>query len=43
MSSLAPYFIRVEDATDLDAAIIYIMLALGVSVGGIVAGHIIKR
>ncbi|PLB51565.1 MFS transporter, partial [Aspergillus steynii IBT 23096] len=43
LSNLAPYFIRVENTSDLEAASLTVFWLLGLSVGGIVSGHIIKR
>ncbi|KAL4802018.1 major facilitator superfamily domain-containing protein [Aspergillus unguis] len=41
-SNLSVYFIRVEDTTDLVASLSLVVSALGVSVGGVVAGLVIK-
>ncbi|KNG86327.1 hypothetical protein ANOM_005221 [Aspergillus nomiae NRRL 13137] len=42
-SNMVPYFIRVEKATDILASFTYVVTAVGVSVGGLIAGAIIKR
>ncbi|KAE8391853.1 major facilitator superfamily domain-containing protein [Aspergillus alliaceus] len=42
-SNMVPYFIRVEKATDFLASFTYIVTAVGVSVGGLISGAIIKR
>lgn len=43
MSNVAPYFTRVEGTSDIVASLMYVQVAFGVSVGGIVSGFIIKR
>ncbi|ODM23071.1 hypothetical protein SI65_00660 [Aspergillus cristatus] len=43
MSNLAPYLIRVENAPDSYASSAYVLAAVGVSIGGLIAGAIIKR
>ncbi|GAB1205333.1 hypothetical protein APSETT445_004007 [Aspergillus pseudonomiae] len=42
-SNMVPYFIRVGKATDILASLTYVVTAVGVSIGGLIAGAIIKR
>ncbi|KAF5858778.1 hypothetical protein ETB97_003780 [Aspergillus alliaceus] len=41
--NIIPYFIRVEGISNFLSSVMYIQVAAGVSVGGIIAGVIIKR
>lgn len=43
VSNLVPYFIRVDRASNVFASSTYVVSAAGVSIGGVVAGRIIKR
>lgn len=43
MSNLAPYLIRVENTPDSYASSAYVLAAVSVSIGGLIAGAIIKR
>ncbi|PWY90955.1 MFS general substrate transporter, partial [Aspergillus heteromorphus CBS 117.55] len=43
VSSLVPYFIRVENTSDLIASLSFVLTSLGVSAGGLISGYIIKR
>ncbi|PYH97108.1 putative transporter, partial [Aspergillus ellipticus CBS 707.79] len=43
ISSLVPYFIRVENTTNLIASLSFVLTSLGVSAGGLLSGYIIKR
>ncbi|KAB8202937.1 major facilitator superfamily domain-containing protein [Aspergillus parasiticus] len=43
MSNLAPYLIRVKGATSLLAASAFVLAAVGVSIGALIAGKFIKR
>ena len=40
---MVPYFVRVEKVTDFLASFTYVVTAVGVSVGGLISGAIIKR
>ncbi|KAF7589497.1 hypothetical protein BBP40_004204 [Aspergillus hancockii] len=42
-SNLVPYFIRVQKASDVLTSFTYVVTAVGVSVGGLISGAIIKR
>ncbi|KAE8362456.1 major facilitator superfamily domain-containing protein [Aspergillus caelatus] len=42
-SNMVPYFVRVEKATGFLASFTYVVTAVGVSVGGLISGAIIKR
>ncbi|PLB51326.1 MFS transporter [Aspergillus steynii IBT 23096] len=43
VSNLVPYFVRVDQASNVFASSTYVISASGVSIGGVVAGAIIKR
>ncbi|KAE8139416.1 major facilitator superfamily domain-containing protein [Aspergillus pseudotamarii] len=43
MSNLAPYLIRVKGATSSLAASAFVLAAVGVSIGALIAGKVIKR
>ncbi|KAK1147202.1 hypothetical protein N8T08_001941 [Aspergillus melleus] len=43
VSNLVPYFIRVDDAGNVFASSTYVISSVGISIGGVVAGAIIKR
>lgn len=43
MSNLAPYLIRVKGATSSLAASAFVLGAVGVSIGALIAGKVIKR
>ncbi|KAL2810303.1 major facilitator superfamily domain-containing protein [Aspergillus granulosus] len=43
VTNLTPYFIRVRHASDLVASAAYVVVAVGVSIGGIISGLIIKH
>ncbi|KAE8154397.1 major facilitator superfamily domain-containing protein [Aspergillus avenaceus] len=42
-SNLTPYFVRIKYATDSLASLAYISNSIGVSVGGLISGMVIKR
>lgn len=43
VSNVTPYFIRVYGTSDFFAAMMYVQVAIGVSVGGIASGFVFKR
>ncbi|KAL2824262.1 major facilitator superfamily domain-containing protein [Aspergillus cavernicola] len=43
ISNLVPYFIRVEKTSDFTASLSHVVVAAGVSVGGVVSGLVIKH
>lgn len=43
VSNVVPYFTRVEGESDFVASMMYVQVAAGVSVGGVVSGYVIKR
>ncbi|KAF5855778.1 hypothetical protein ETB97_008439 [Aspergillus alliaceus] len=43
LSNLTPYMIRVKNATDAFASTAYVLSAVGVSFGALIAGKVIKR
>ncbi|KAE8376791.1 major facilitator superfamily domain-containing protein [Aspergillus bertholletiae] len=43
ISNLAPYLIRVKGATSLLAALAFVLAAIGVPIGALIAGKIIKK
>ncbi|PKY01911.1 MFS transporter, partial [Aspergillus campestris IBT 28561] len=42
-SSIVPYFVRVEDSSDFYGSMIYLISSLGIPVGSIIGGNVIKR
>ncbi len=43
VSNLVPYFIRVENTSDFLASLCHVVLAIGVSIGGVACGLVIKQ
>ncbi|OJJ40864.1 hypothetical protein ASPWEDRAFT_166918 [Aspergillus wentii DTO 134E9] len=43
ISNVVPYFTRVQGTSDFFSAIMYVQVAVGVTIGGVISGFIIKR